>query len=311
MGKGTPDAPDYGAAAEKQAQSSREVTEQQTWANRPDQVTPFGSQSWSNVPQWDPTTGQYLNRWSQTTNLEPNTAEALASQLRLTKSRSQLGEQMTGRLQNDYAQPMDWSNLPEAGSSVSAPEYGDLNEFRNRQENALYGKATSRLDPMWNQREDKLRTQLVNAGANIGDSGYSQAMGDFNRDRTDAYNQATFGAITGGGAEMGTQIGAGGQIQGQQQGASSYQTQLRQQAIAEEMQRRGASLNEINAVMSGQQVGMPAMPQFNTAQAAQPIQALQAAQLTGQAALDAYNAKQQATQGMMSGVGGIAGGFMA
>ena len=54
---------------------------------------------------------------------------------------------------------------------------------------------------------------------------------------------------------------------------------------------------------------MPSMPGFNTAQRSEGVQSLQAAQLTGQAELDRFNAQQQATQGMMSGIGSMAGGF--
>ena len=50
MSKSTPKAPDYEAAAEAQGQSSRENIEQQTWANRPTQNTPFGQQSWEPQP---------------------------------------------------------------------------------------------------------------------------------------------------------------------------------------------------------------------------------------------------------------------
>jgi SOS response regulatory protein OraA/RecX len=35
--------------------------------------------------------------------------------------------------------------------------------------------------------------------------------------------------------------------------SANYQNQLRQQQIAEDMQRRGYSLNEINAILTGQQ----------------------------------------------------------
>jgi hypothetical protein len=52
------------------------------------------------------------------------------------------------------------------------------------------------------------------------------------------------------------------------------------------------------------------MPGFNTAQRSEGVQSLQAAQLTGQAELDRFNAQQAATQGMMSGIGSMAGGFM-
>jgi hypothetical protein len=206
---------------------------------------------------------------------------------------------------------MDWNKFRPSGQSVAAPEYGDLGAFRQKQEDALYGRATSRLDPMWEQRERQRRTQLYNMGLRDNDAAFTEAMANMGRDRNDAYNQAMFSAIQGGGAEMANQIGMGGMTQQQALASSGYQNQLRQQDIAEEMMRRGASLNEINAALSGQQVAMPSMPQFNTAAAAQPIQALGAAQMQGQYNVDRFNAQQGALQGLFSGLGSLAGGYFS
>ena len=76
MSKQAPAAPDYGAAAAQQAQSSREVTNMQTFANRPDQNTPFGSTSWSNAAVIDPATGQPLNVFVMTVDIDPIVADA-------------------------------------------------------------------------------------------------------------------------------------------------------------------------------------------------------------------------------------------
>jgi hypothetical protein len=65
-------------------------------------------------------------------------------------------------------------------------------------------------------------------------------------------------------------LGANAQNWQQALQGSQYANQIRQQQITEALTKRGASLNEINALLSGQQVGMPQMPNFNTAQAAQP-----------------------------------------
>jgi DNA-binding transcriptional MerR regulator len=102
----------------------------------------------------------------------------------------------------------------------------------------------------------------------------------------------------------------GSRMQGMDISAGGYNTQLRQQQMAEEMQKRGFSLNEINAIITGQQVGMPSMPGFQNAQRAEGNQALAAAQMTGQAQLDKFNAEQAAVQGMMQGVGSMGMGFM-
>ena len=89
MSKSTPKAPDYAAAAQEQAKSSKEVTEQQTWANRPDQVTPWGTETWSNEMVWDPATQQNINKWTQNTQLNDQSQQALDAQLAATNQRSQ------------------------------------------------------------------------------------------------------------------------------------------------------------------------------------------------------------------------------
>jgi Chaperone of endosialidase len=72
------------------------------------------------------------------------------------------------------------------------------------------------------------------------------------------------------------------------------QNQLRQQMIAEEMQRRGMSLNEMNALLSGQQVQMPNMPSFSASGRAETPNILGATQSAYDAQLGAYNADQAA-----------------
>ena len=405
MSKSTPKAPDYQAAAEAQAQGSREVTEQQTWANRPDQFTPFGQQTWQNQQVWDPSTQQYLNRWAQTTELNPESQRALDSQLALTTGRSELGASLFPRAEQEFGQAIDWNKFQQAGQAVQAPgavQGGPINTGQNLPQGQLtpeqlargYETAGPELDPsqkyyqnandaiynQWAERAlpeqsrqtESARTRLYNMGLREGDEAFDNEMNRLEQSQGDALRQAQYQATIGAGSEaqrmlgmdastrqqltgenaalagFGNQAalgqfgmmsgannqnfqqalaGAGFQNQAQAQGfeqqmagqgqdfnqqmqASQYQTQLRQQQIAEEMNRRGFSLNEINALISGQQVGMPSMPGFNTAAAAQGPQSLQAAQMQGQQALDAYNARQAATQGMMSGIGSIAGGFM-
>ena len=69
---------------------------------------------------------------------------------------------------------------------------------------------------------------------------------------------------------------------------------------------------EANALLTGQQVGQPQMPNFNTSQSTGGTNYLGAAGLQGQAALDAFNAKQAGFGGLMSGLGTLgAAGIMA
>ncbi len=81
--------------------------------------------------------------------------------------------------------------------------------------------------------------------------------------------------------QVNEQLAFGGQGFQQQMQQAQYQQGLRQQAIAEEAQRRGMSINEMNALISGQQIGTPQMPNFQGAGRADATNYLGAAQAQG------------------------------
>jgi hypothetical protein len=93
---------------------------------------------------------------------------------------------------------------------------------------------------------------------------------------------------------------------GQNMQYANMMNQLRQQAIAEQQQRRGMSLNEMNALLTGQQVGMPQMPRFNASGIAETPQLLNAANMQYQAGMDAFNAQQQGMANTMGGLSSLA-----
>lgn len=319
MSKSAPDPPDYGAAAEAQAESSREVTEQQTWANRPTINTPFGQQTWEVTPQWDPSTGQYLNTWTQNTNLTQEAQDALDSQMRVQRDRSQLAESLTGRMEDEYGSAMDWNSFTNLASPIQGEQIqrnvGNTPDYYKNAEDAIYNQWSNRQEPRMAQEQEKLRTQLYNSGLKEGDEAYNREMQRLSQNQNDARQQAQYQATVGAGQEasrmQGMDVTSGGfanqaaqQAFNQNQAVANFQNTTRQQQIAEQMQRRGFSLNEINAILTGQQVGMPSMPGFQNAGRSEAVQYNQAAQNQYQAELDSFNAGQQATQGMMQGVMG-------
>lgn len=354
MSKQTPASPDYTGAANAQAASSRDVTEQQTWANRPTINTPFGQQTWEVKPTWDPTTGTYLNSWTQNTNLTPEAQQALDSQMDITQGKSDLANSLLGRAQSEYGQPMNWDDFtqlaatPQGGNIPGVPNYtpeniqksiGDTPDYIKSAGDAIYGQWSDRQEPLMQQQKDQLRTQLYNSGVKEGDKAYDQAMTNLENQQQDARTQAQYQATIGSGQEaqrmqgmdvtqggfansaaqqaLAQQLGIGSQsfnqglaAQGQQFGqnmqSAGYQNNLRQQQIAETMQKRGFSLNEINAILSGQQISMPNMPGFNTANASQAAQYNSAAQNQGQYNLDAFSAQQAGLNSALSGAGSMA-----
>lgn len=93
----------------------------------------------------------------------------------------------------------------------------------------------------------------------------------------------------------------------QQQSIANYNNNLRQQQIAEAQQRQLQPLNNINALMSGQQVAMPSMPSFNANQASQPVNYLGAAQMQGNYGLQAQSMNNASANSQMSGISSLLG----
>lgn len=389
MGKSAPPPPDYTAAAKAQSDASKEVTNMQTWANRADQTTPWGSTTWDASADVDPATGQKVTKWTQNTQVDPRIQGALQSQLGLQSARTDLASSLMPRAQQEFGQAMDWSSLTpwaqgqmqqqhldpttsayqfgnpsrQAGQVQRGLDYSNLQDVqgsgqqRQRAEDAIYASASSRLDPQWQGQQNQLETQLANQGITRNSAAYENAMAGFNRSKTDAYQQAQMGAITGAGQvaqqnygmdlglrqqqaseqgqlgqfgnaaqqqayqqALGTgqyslqnqqqafaqQQAAGSQNFNQQLQANQFQNQQRNQQLTEAMQQRGFSLNEINAIISGQQVNAPQFSGYNSSGVSQGADLTGAAKNQYNASMDSYNAQQAQTSQAVSAVGTMA-----
>lgn len=114
----------------------------------------------------------------------------------------------SGNIQNK----LDYSSLG------ALPGTSDFNKYASEASNALYGQATSRLDPRFQQEQAQMAASLAAKGVTEGSAAYQKAMENFNRSKTDAYNQANFSAIQAGGTEAERLFGMA--LKGRQQGAS-------------------------------------------------------------------------------------------
>lgn len=124
----------------------------------------------------------------------------------------------------------------DPGQQVQGQVGGDLNAARQQQIDAVYGQATSRLDPQFAQAENRERTRLANMGFSENSQGFKDAMAEFGRTRNDAYNQANFSSIGAGEqaaqALFGRQLGQGqfandaaAQMYGQNMGQAAFNNQ--------------------------------------------------------------------------------------
>jgi hypothetical protein len=173
------------------------------------------------------------------------------------------------------------------------------NQFQNQAANQAFNQTLGAFN-FGNQAQQQLYNQMMGQ-ANLA----NQATGQqFNQDlqARQFQNQALGQAAALDLARMQAQNQAQAQQYGLNQQFADARNRLRQQAIAEQMQRRGMSLNEMNALLSGQQVNMPQMPNFVAAQRAETPNLLGATQMGYDAALGSYNA-QQAGLGNLLGAG--------
>lgn len=92
------------------------------------------------------------------------------------------------------------------GLSGFRSKYGgggpDFSNDRQRIEDALYKRATGRLDEQYGRREEQTRARLLAQGATEGSEAWNNAMKDFGNQRTDEYDFARQSAILGGGQEQ-------------------------------------------------------------------------------------------------------------
>lgn len=356
-GKGAPPPPDYMGAALEQAKASKEVTNIQNWANRPNQTNPWGSTTWNTEKAIDPATGQEVTKWSQNTALNPQLQQALDSQIGIQNQRSGLAGSFMDRVRSEYGQPFDYSNAP-AFSFASAPQnmttsvatqglqrglnMGDnpsMPQFDSNYRDTVARSLMERMVPVHERQQSQLETKLANQGLQVGSEAYTRALGDLGqRQAAERYNaldtagseaqrlynmgmgarQQAFQEDVGAG-QFGNQaasqafqqdVAAGNfgnqamqNLYNMGRSAAMDQNAVRQQMIAEQMQRRGMSLNEMNALLSGQQVSMPSFGNFSQAQRSETPNILGATQMGYDAALGAANANNAATSNLLGGLG--------
>ena len=321
--------PDFGDVAASQGEENEGVIRDQIYANRPTQYTPWGATSWESNPYTD-AQGNTTEQWTQTTSLSPELQDVYNKQMAIQGGRTDIAGMLTGRMGAEFGQTMDWRGLNPMGQVPTAqytlPENDIESAYQTRQraEDAVYNQAQSRIAPQQESQRAALEIKMRNQGLAPGDNAWQSQMESQGNKFNDQNNQAIWSANQAGQGESAQMYG---QMMGQQQNrfnqasqanqqncqqsmaGSQYANQIRQQQITEELTKRGASLNEINALLSGQQVGMPSMPNFSQAGAAQPAPLIQGA--AQQASIDNANNPTQALIGAAGTIAGASIGTMS
>lgn len=287
-----PAAPDPAATARAQGVANREAAEASQRLAMIEEVSPFGTAKFEPTGTQLPVSGGApVDQFRRTVSLDP------AEQAILDKERA-IGQQLLGfgqgqlsRVEGSVADPFTLSGLPPR------PE---INEAARKQiEDALFQRATSRLDPRYEKERTRLETSLLNKGfSGPGAEGYDFAIDEFERAKTDAYDQARLAAEAGAAGEQGRLFG--------------LESTSRERALSEALLERGLPLQELQALM-GVAPGVTA-PQF----APLPAVGVSPADVTGptslayQGALNTFNQQMGAKNAQMGGLYGLgAAGIMA
>ena len=228
--------PDVAGAARVEGIENRKTARDATFANRPDQFNPFGSVQWEQQRTKDPASGENVTRWTQKQQLAAPYQRLVDDETDTLQVYSGMRNNALNRAAQDMQGGADFEQFGE-GQGL---EY-DPSQLRQRAEDAAYGRATSRLVPQFNQREGDTEVKLRNQGLRPGDEAYDRAMGNFNRSRNDAYEQARMGAVGTGRAEA-------GQAYNQQRGSAEFANALRDKNVEEYLSKRKYNLQEAEAL---------------------------------------------------------------
>lgn len=369
--KSAPEAPDYRGAAEEQAESSREVTTAQTYANRPTQITPWGRVDWTPAQTRDPGTGENVTTWQQEMTLDPDEQAALDSQQAVQLGRSGLAQGLIERTGQELEDPVNWRQMPEMGeldpsalpevdpfslegmqevdpfSAEGLPALDAAGGYQQSFADTAYDRSASLIEPRNERARAALDARLRNQGLTPGSEAYDNAMGDLRDQQGETMTRLAQDSVFRGsdeqqrqferemaergmyGGERMQEVGTAAALRAQQAAergqqfdadlmareqafqqqlqGGSYQNILRQQAIAEEAQRRGWSINEMNALLTGQQVSTPSMPGFMGAERSEAAQYLRGAESQGAFDQSTYST----AMGPVNAAIGAAGSFGA
>lgn len=277
-----PQAPDPNVVSAAQTASNIDTAQAQAYLNQTNQVTPFGSLTYTPTGQ---TNSQGLPQTQATVTLSPQ-QQAIAD-LEQGNTQQLLGAAgpEIGRINSLISTPFDLSSVGPAPAA-------DANALKQAQ-NAYYGLETSQLDPYYAEQQRGLQTQLANQGFVQGDAGYGTAMDDFQRQKDAAYQNASNNAIANAGNYEQQQYGMA---------QSAYQQQLQNYE-----QSRAQPINELATLMGTS--GGVTLPQFS----ATPQTSVQSTDVTTpaynsyNAQVNAFQNQQQNNQSLLGSVFGLAG----
>lgn len=266
----TPQAPDPNYVASLVNAQNQNAAAYNKALNLGNYSNSFGSQQ-SSISGYDPQTGAPIYQTNISAN--PQLQALLNQQMGNIGNAQGLFQGAIGGLQG--------LNTQLGGLSAD--------EAMKKGQDAYYKQATSFLDPQYAQQQEALDAKLAAQGLAPGSQAYSNAYGNYQRDKDFAYNQAANSAIT----------------QGQQLGLNQLQAQ--QGIIGQQAGLFGQQLGASQLPYSNLQSIASLIPGYSGVGSAGTAPADIASALNNQfqGQLGAYNARQTSNNALMNSLGGL------
>lgn len=282
-------------------------------------------------------------RYTQTQTYSPDEQKKYDLQNQVAIALNGLAGGNIDRVRDAQSKPFTYDGMTAGRSSASGgpiqraldysgltklPGTDDFGAEGQRMADTVYKQAASRLDPQWQQNDNDVKSALAAKGISENSDAYRREYDNLSRAKNDAYNQATFSAQQAGadeqsrlfGLAMGARQQGQNEVNTQGQFANTAQNQAfnqdaanvamanqaRQQQIQEAAYLRNMPLNDIAALLSGNQA---ASPEFNPVSqvGVAPPDYQGAVQNQYNAQMQQYGQKQQARSGALGSIFGAAG----
>lgn len=243
-----PKTPDYAGAAAATAEGNKAAALTAGALNRPTQITPTGSQTWSLKKGADPNNPQ-PGDWIATTSYSPEQQKLYEGQTSAQQGLVNTANVGVGGLAGLGVGQGLGNTAPSFTGDVSKTA-GQFSADRQAISDALYANQTKYLGDQFARDDERLRSQLLSRGLTEGSAAYDNALRDQQRTQNDAYGAAANNATS-----------QSAQMQKLMQDAllnsASTQQNLYLQGLSGAATEQNQPLNQILALLGGGQVSQP------------------------------------------------------
>ena len=210
------------------------------------QVTPYGSMTWSRDTYGSDVNGNWIPKYTATTTLSPEQKALYDKQIQVTQGAYDLAGNYVNRIGEATKEPFSLSGAPAAGA---VPTYKAPPAFDENYRQQTLDTINQRAQPQMARDRMALESRLANQGISLGTEAYMGGMDDYNRGVNDFRLGADIQA--GQDAAMRYQLQLQGANQDFNAGASTFgmANQGRQNYITEQQMQRMQPIQEVAALM--------------------------------------------------------------